>query len=115
MRVCATAAISPQGQISHLRCYADGGRRGSNFEDLRASFKQRYPAADGSDDYTMNDYLAIEGNDNRVCKIACVAFCPLGKQRIPDVMRRVRGFDSVVPQVGLDGFPPAHDFDLEHG
>jgi epoxyqueuosine reductase QueG len=111
-RVCPTQAISREGRISHLRCYADAGRRGMDFEELKASFKQRYPAADGDDDYTLNDYLAMEGNDNRVCKIACVAFCPLGERPMPDVMRRVREFAEIVPPVRLRGFPPAPDFDV---
>ena len=58
----------------------------------------------------MNDYLAIEGNDNRICKIACVALCPLGERQLPGVMRRVRDFGEVVPSVELRGFPPAHNF-----
>lgn len=110
MRVCPTGAISREGRVSHLRCYADAGRRGIDFADLKAGFKQRYPSDQGAEDYTMNDYLAIEGNDNRICKIACVALCPLGERHLPDVMRRVRDFGEVVSPVELSGFPPAHDF-----
>jgi len=112
MDVCPTEAISQTGRVSHLRCYADAGRRGMDFETLRASFKQRYPCDRGNEDYTMNDYLAIEGNDNRICKIACVAFCPLGERPMPDVMRRVADFASVCPPVELQGFPSAHDFEV---
>ncbi|HJM52361.1 MAG TPA: hypothetical protein QGF63_21310 [Alphaproteobacteria bacterium] len=110
MEVCPTEAISRGGRVSHLRCYADAGRRGMDFETLRAGFKQRYPSDLGHEDYTTNDYLAIEGNDNRICKIACVAFCPLGERPLPDIMRRVSDFADVVPPVELQGFPPAQDF-----
>ncbi len=94
-----------------MRCYADAGRCGTDFETLKASFKERYPTDRDGVDYTHNDYLAIDGSGNRICKIACVALCPLGERPLPDVMRRVRDFAEVVPPVSLQGFPAAHDFD----
>lgn len=109
VRVCPTRAISRDGRVSHLKCFADGGRRGTDYEALKSAFKKRYPPDRPGEDYTMNDFLSIDGGDNRVCKIACVAFCPLGEHRLPDVMRRVRGFDEVVTPVELRGFPPEHD------
>ncbi|MDP6707918.1 MAG: hypothetical protein QF893_16360 [Alphaproteobacteria bacterium] len=109
-RVCPTDAISRDGLVSHLRCYADAGRRGTDFETLKAGFKERYPTDRAGVDHTMNDYLAMDGNDNRICKIACVALCPLGERPMPDVMRRVRDFAATVPPVALHGFPAAHDF-----
>ena len=110
MGVCPTGAISDAGRVSHLRCFADAGRRGMDFKTLKAGFRQRYPSDRGDEDYTMNDYLAIEGNDNRICKIACVAFCPLGEKPMADVLRRARDFASIVPPVELSGFPPVQDF-----
>lgn len=112
MRVCPTDAISLDGRVSHLRCYADAGRLGKDFDTVKANFKQRYPSDHGDEDYTMSDYMAIEGKDNRFCKIACVALCPLGEQRMPDVYRRARDFAQVVPPVELSGFPTTHNFEM---
>ncbi len=110
-RVCPTRAISRQGRVSHLRCFSDAGRSGTDFETLKANFKDHYPPDRDGVDYTQNDYMAIDGFGNRFCRIACVTLCPLGKRPLPDVMRRVRDFAEVVPPVSLQGFPPAHDFD----
>jgi epoxyqueuosine reductase QueG len=105
-RVCPTRALTPDGKVDHLRCYSDVGRRGIHYEELKAGFKTRYPADLPGVDHTTNDLLAMEGADNRFCKIACVAFCPLGERKMPDVMRRVTSFGSIVPRVELEGFPP---------
>ena len=110
MRVCPTRAIGRIGRVSHLRCFSDAGRRGTTFEELKAGFKERYPLDVEGADHTVNDYLAIDGGDNRMCRIACVALCPLGEHRIPDVVRRTKEFERAEHQVALQGFPAAHDF-----
>lgn len=111
-RVCPTQAISREGRVSHLRCFADAGRIGASYEAVKEEFKKRYPPESPGEDYTNNDYAAIDGVGNRLCKIACIALCPLGERRLPDVMRRVRDFAKVVPPVRLAGFPAAHNFDV---
>ena len=110
-RVCPTRAISREGRVVHLRCFADAGRSGTSYQEVKEEFKKRYPPDLPGVDYTGNDYLAIDGFGNRLCKIACVALCPLGERPLSDVMRRVRGFAEVVPPVSLQGFPAAHDFE----
>lgn len=106
-RVCPTEAIDRDGHVSHLRCFSDAGRRGTRFDRLKDEFRKRYPPDRPGEDYTMNDFLAIDGGDNRFCKIACMVFCPLGERHLPDVVRRVKEFPRVVPRVALEGFPPA--------
>jgi epoxyqueuosine reductase len=108
--VCPTHAISRDGRVSHLRCFSDAGLHGIYFEELKAEFKKRYPSDLPGVDYLMNDFLAIDGNGHRLCKIACVAMCPRGEHAIPDVVRRAKRFDNVVPKVELHGFPVAHTF-----
>jgi hypothetical protein len=73
-------------------------------------FKKRYPPDLPGADYLMNDFLAIDGNGLKLCKIACMAMCPLGEYSMPDVVRRAQHFDKVVPKVTLHGFPAAHTF-----
>lgn len=106
VRVCPTKALGRAGRVDHLRCFSDVGWRGTRYAELREDFKKRYPIDEPPADYMENDLLAIDGGDNRLCKIACVAFCPLGERRMPDVVRRVKDFASVVPAVELKEFPP---------
>lgn len=113
MRACPTRAISLGGRVSHLRCFTDVGRRGVRYEEIRARFKAQYPADLSDVDYAEKEYWGNEGTGNRMCKIACVAFCPLGKRRLPDVMRRVKEFEQQGPRVELLGFPPSHEFALD--
>ncbi len=105
-RVCPTDAISRDGKVDHLRCYSDVGRCGTQYVELKAEFKKRYPPDLPGANYIENDYLSADGMGNRLCKIACVALCPLGERSMPDVHRRVKDFDAVVAHVALDGFPP---------
>ena len=104
-RVCPTAAINREGRVSHLRCFSDAGRLGAHFHDLVATFRERFPRDAPGVDTTINDYRAIDGNSNQMCKMACVALCPLGDQGIADVARRAKDFENVVPRVALRGFP----------
>lgn len=104
-RVCPTQALTPDGKVDHFRCFSDVGRLGFNYTKLKEEFKKRYPADLPGIDYTGNDYLAMDGAGNRMCKIACVALCPLGERRMPDIVRRVNTFGTVVPRVDLKDFP----------
>jgi len=108
-RACATGALTRDGRVDHLKCFSDAGRRGTRFDELRAEFRKRYPPDAPGVDYTQNDFLSIDGADNRMCRIACVAMCPLGQRKLPDVVRRLKTFDRVVEKVELTGFPPAQD------
>jgi epoxyqueuosine reductase QueG len=106
VNVCPTDAITRDGKVDHLRCYSDAGSQGTSYKELQAQFKKRYPPDVDGVDYRDNDFLAMDGRSNRFCRIACVAFCPLGERRMPDVVRRVNDFASVAPKVDLRGFPP---------
>ena len=113
MKACPTRAISLGGRVSHLRCFTDVGRRGVRYEEIKAKFKAQYPVDLPDVDYVDKEYWGNEGTGNRMCKIACVAFCPLGKRRLPDVMRRVKEFEQQRPKVELLSFPPSHEFALD--
>jgi len=105
MKVCPTDAISPDGKVDHLRCFADAGSQGKTYKDIQTQFKKRYPPDVEGVDYRENDYLAMDGRSLRLCKVSCVAFCPLGERRMPDVVRRVKDFASILPKVELQDFP----------
>lgn len=109
LRACATGALTRDGRVNHLKCFSDAGRRGTHFDELKAEFKKRYPPDEPGVDYTQNDFLSIDGADNRMCRIACVAMCPLGQRKLPDVVRRLKTFRSVVERVELHGFPAAQE------
>lgn len=105
IRACATDAISMEGRVDHLRCYADCGRVGTRYEEVKRAFKKRYPVDAPNVDYTASDLAAIDGGDPRFCKIACMVFCPLGAHKLPDVWRATKDFHRIVPKVTLQGFP----------
>lgn len=105
-RIMVAVRVTMTTRWSALRCFSDVGRRAIRYAELRENFKKRYPIDEPPADYMENDLLAIDGGDNRLCKVACVAFRPLGERRMPDVVRRVKDFASVVPPVELKEFPP---------
>ena len=109
-RVCPGEAISRDGRVSHLRCFSDAGSRGTSFAKIKEEFKKRYPPDLPGVDYITNDFLAIDGKGNRYCRTACMAMCPLGEHKIPDVVRRAKNFHNVVPKAALHGFPAVHTF-----
>jgi len=87
------------------RNFADADGGGRTFKEIQVQFKKRYPPDVEGVDYRDNDYLAMDGRSHRMCKIACVAFCPLGERRMPDVVRQVKDFASIVSKVKLQHFP----------
>lgn len=103
-RVCPTDALDRDRPVDHLRCYSDCGRMGTRYDQIRAAFERRYPLDAPGVDTTGNDFLAIDGNGPRNCKLACITFCPLGERRLPDVWRAARQFRRNVPKVELEGF-----------
>ncbi|MFC1886374.1 hypothetical protein ACFLZM_04895 [Thermodesulfobacteriota bacterium] len=106
--VCPTQAITEDGRVSHLKCFSDTGRRGTHFDEIKTEFKKRYPLDLPDADHLMNDFMAIDGNGNRLCKNACVYMCPLGEYKIADIVRRAKQFDQIAPKVFLKGFPVTH-------
>ncbi len=106
--VCPTQAITSDGRVNHYKCASDCGRRGSNWEDIKEIMKEGYPVDLPGADYIAPDRFAIDGAGNRLCKVACLALCPLGKNLSPDVLRRANGWEMSNPKVGLTGFPASH-------
>ena len=105
VNVCPTRAITPEGRVDHLKCFSDAGRQGIDFETIRTEFKKRYPPDLPQANTLANDYQSIDGNGQRLCRTACVAMCPLGEKKIPDIVRRARDFEKIVAKIRLQGFP----------
>jgi len=103
--VCPMQAITPDGRVNHYRCSSDCGRRGRSWDDIKAQIKLRYPEDLPGIDYTSNDYLAIDSSGNRLCKAACMALCPLGKNPPKDLLRKAKNWEIRNPKVELTGVP----------
>jgi epoxyqueuosine reductase QueG len=111
MRICPTDAISTDGRVSHLRCFSDTGLRGRTYEQVLDTAKRQYPVDLPGVDTVSEEHGGNEGTGNRRCKVVCMALCPLGKRKLPDVLLRGGPSSEVVPKVQLPGFPEAHNFD----
>jgi epoxyqueuosine reductase QueG len=105
MDVCPTQAISHDGRVNHYRCSSDCGSRGTSREEIRENIRQIYPVDLPGFNYVPNDFRAIDSAGNRLCKVACMALCPLGQARNSDVLRRARHWETTNPKVVLSGFP----------
>lgn len=104
-RVCPTDALTPDGRVNHLRCFSDVGRRGVEYTEIKDAFKKIHPSDEPGANNIANDVASLDGQGNRWCRIACVAFCPLGERRMPDVVRRVNEYRANIPKFPLKNFP----------
>ncbi len=110
MKACPTSAITLDGRVNHYKCSSDCGRKGGTWEEIKRQLKQRYPIDLPGTDFTSEDRFAIDGAGNRLCKVACLALCPLGESRpLLDVLRRAKGWETANPKVELTGFPASHN------
>ncbi len=108
MDVCPTGAITADGRVNHYKCASDCGRRGTGWEEIKRQMKEGYPLDLPGNDYIAHERFAIDGAGNRLCKVACLALCPLGENLLPDVLRRTKGWETANPKVELAGFPASH-------
>ena len=108
MDVCPMQAITLAGRVNHFKCASDCGRRGANWEEIKRNMKDGYPVDLPGVDYIAIDRFAIDGAGNRLCKVACQAFCPLGENPAPDVLRQAKGWEKSNPKLPLTGVPKSH-------
>jgi len=110
METCSMSAINPEGRVNHYKCTSDCGRRGSTWEVVKRELQLRYPMDLPGTDFTPEDRFAIDGAGNRLCKVACLALCPLGENRpLPDILGRAKDWETANPKVELTGFPASHN------
>jgi epoxyqueuosine reductase QueG len=82
-RICADAcpmkAITTEGHVNHVRCFSDEGRRGTTEPEILNEMTRAFPLVDAESGYLVHEHAAIDGFGNRVCRVACMAHCPLWK------------------------------------
>lgn len=101
LHVCPTQAITPDGRVNHYKCSSDCGRRGKTWTEIKSQIKSLYPVDLPGTDYTANDNFSIDSSGNRLCKVACMAFCPLGQNTPKNLSRRVKDWEKNHPKVKL--------------
>ncbi len=98
---CPTTAITPEGRVDHARCYSDCGRRGRTLAEARRIMEQQYTSDDPDADYLPGDHSGIDSFGNRRCRVACMAFCPLGEPPTPHLVRLQKAWLKDHPRVLL--------------
>ena len=78
---CPTGAIGSDGIVNHVKCYSDKGRRGRTEAESLDEMSRVYPLRGAVAGYLPNEHAAIDGFGNRMCRVACVAVCPLWQSR----------------------------------
>lgn len=99
--VCPMGAISPEGRVDHIKCYSDCGRRGATVREVIERIMKDYPLSDPGTDYLDLDNLAIDGYGSRLCRVACMALCPLGENPSPSLLSQSKEWEKKHPKVRL--------------
>ncbi len=99
--VCPTAAITREGRVDHARCFSDCGRRGKTLAEARRIMEEQYTADDPDADYLPGDHSGIDSFGNRRCRVACMAFCPLGERPTPHLVRQLKAWRTSHPRITL--------------
>ena len=74
---CPMGAIGSDGVVNHVKCYSDRGRRGRTVAESLDEMSKANPARGAAEGYLPGEFAAIDGFGNRVCRVACMAVCPL--------------------------------------
>ncbi len=76
---CPMNAITTEGHVNHVKCFSDKGRRGTTAPEILDEMSRAFPPVGASSGYLPHEQAAIDGFGNRVCRVACMALCPLWK------------------------------------
>ncbi|MFH1087868.1 MAG: hypothetical protein V1737_04705 [Chloroflexota bacterium] len=101
VKACPTGAISAEGRVNHIRCYSDRGRRGTSVAQVMHAIRKAYPIPIRDAEYLTNDREAIDGTGNRLCRAACMAFCPLGENSSPVLLRQSKKWINSLSRIEL--------------
>ena len=78
-------AIGDDGVVNHVKCFSDMGRRGGNEAESLDEMSRANAAQGACEGYLPNEHGAIDGFGNRMCRVVCMAVCPLWKlNQLPD-------------------------------
>ena len=104
VEVCPTGSVLPDGRVDHIRCYADVGRRGRTMTEARRNAIEAYPLEQTDNEYAQvrSDMLSVNNVGNRLFRVACMVFCPLGQRKSSSLLARVNdwkksGFSPDLP------------------
>ncbi|MFC1957004.1 hypothetical protein ACFLVY_01745, partial [Chloroflexota bacterium] len=79
MDTCPMGAISPDGGVDEIKCYSDCGRRGTSFRQVIERIMEDYCLSETGSNYLDSDNRTIDGYGSRICRVVCMALCPLGE------------------------------------
>jgi len=80
---CPMSAISSDGRVDDVKCYSDCGRRGITVRQVIERIMKDYPLSEPGSNYLDPDNWTIDGYGSRVCRVVCMALCPLGENQSP--------------------------------
>lgn len=101
VNACPTMAISAEGRVNHIRCYCDRGRRGTSVAQVMDAIRKAYPLPIRDLEYMTNDRESIDGTGNRLCRAACMAFCALGENPSPALLRQSKKWIDSLSRIEL--------------
>ncbi len=78
---CPMDAINGEGQVSHVACFSDQGRRGRTVTESLHEMSKAFPLEGAPSGYLPHEHAAIDGVGNRQCRVLCMALCPLVEVR----------------------------------
>lgn len=76
---CPMGAIGSDGQVNHVSCYSDQGRRGITERETVNELTKVFPLKGTRSGYLPSEHAAIDGFGNRMCRAVCMGVCPLWK------------------------------------
>jgi len=103
VEVCPTGAVLPDGRVDHIRCFSDVGRRGRTMAEARRKAIEAYPPEHADDEYSQvrSDMLGVNNVGNRLCRVACMVFCPLGERKSSSLLGRINDWKKNGPRLDL--------------
>ena len=80
---CPMSAISSDGRVDDVKCYSDCGRRGVTVRQVIERIMKDYSLSEPGSNYLDPDNWTIDGYGSRICRVVCMALCPLGENQSP--------------------------------
>ncbi len=80
---CPMGAINGDGTVDDVKCYSDCGRRGITTRQVVERIMADYALAEQGSTYLDHDNRMIDGYGSRLCRVVCMALCPLGENQSP--------------------------------
>lgn len=104
VEVCPTRSVLPDGRVDHIKCYSDVGRRARTLTEARRLAMEVYPPekADTEVLQVKSDSYAVNHVGNRLCRVVCMTFCPLGEVKSKNVMARINDWKENGPRLDLE-------------